>query len=178
MAQKQIVGYHGTTKNHAEAILRCGRFYDSTKDNEWLGHGVYFFEHKGYAVEWTKQDRFKYEIGHVLAADLIFDEIQLLDLDDPYDYAILEDVINKLLERYNNEGKSIVIKEKGLAEKSKQWCFACNAIRKLQPNIGIIIYTFQMYRPTDYARGFFQKNQRQICVSDHRIIHNIRTEVC
>lgn len=178
MAQRQIVGYHGTTKRNADEILRCGRFNDSTKENEWLGHGVYFFEYKAHAIEWTKHDRFKDEVVQVLASDLIFEESQLLDLDNPADYADLKDVITRLVAKYNEEGKYISIKPNALALRSKQWCFACNTIRELQPNIGIIIYTFPIKMTTDYEKGFFQKNQRQICVSKHSIIHNIRTEVC
>jgi hypothetical protein len=39
---KIYIGYHGTDASCVESICKEG-FRISDKENEWLGHGVYFF---------------------------------------------------------------------------------------------------------------------------------------
>ena len=59
-----------------------------------------------------------------------------------------------------------------LDEKSR-WCFACNLIRDLCPEIGIIVKTFPLkYSVSECIQ--FPCVQRQICVSDHSIITCIK----
>lgn len=40
-----VVGYHGTSYDHALDIMATGQFSPSTNDYDWLGHGVYFWEY-------------------------------------------------------------------------------------------------------------------------------------
>ena len=43
MADKQeYIGYHGTNKEYSSLIVKNG-FKSSQGNDEWLGHGVYFF---------------------------------------------------------------------------------------------------------------------------------------
>jgi hypothetical protein len=42
---RTIIGYHGCTKRIAERILKGEPFSPSSNDYDWLGHGVYFWEH-------------------------------------------------------------------------------------------------------------------------------------
>jgi hypothetical protein len=42
---RTIVGYHGCTATTAGRILKGAPFSPSNNDYDWLGHGVYFWEH-------------------------------------------------------------------------------------------------------------------------------------
>jgi hypothetical protein len=51
-----VTGYHGTSLQTAASILRGGTLELSQNDYDWLGHGVYFWEHAPYrAWDWAKQ---------------------------------------------------------------------------------------------------------------------------
>lgn len=54
---RTIIGYHGTDQKTAERILSGEPFRPSTKDYDWLGTGVYFWEY-GYdrAVRWAEEN--------------------------------------------------------------------------------------------------------------------------
>lgn len=54
---RTIVGYHGTDRETADRILAGAPFQASTKDYDWLGTGVYFWEY-GYdrAVRWAQEN--------------------------------------------------------------------------------------------------------------------------
>lgn len=163
------VGYHGTTQENAERILREKRFVDSNKDNEWLGRGVYFFAYPGDAAWWVSVGRLKDQETAIIKADLAYTEEQALDLDD---HQQLE-AMNKILCCYvkaQSSRSGISVNISG-AEHYKQLCWACNLIKKLEPRIGIIIYTFSQKQPYKYLP--FAANQKQICVSDHSIIKHI-----
>lgn len=175
MADYCTVGYHATTKTNARSILSRHRFIDSNGPKEWLGKGFYFFAYLADAKKWcsTRKDLRGKETC-VLKAELKYNSEQLLDLDNPDDLETLEAILNEA-DRIN---KSAIIPLTTLSKESweKRICAACNLAREFYPNIGIIIYTFSNKQDTDFQNNYFQQRQRQMCVSDHSIIHNIRME--
>ena len=54
-----ITGYHGTKKSRCMKILETHEWIPSTGIRHWLGDGIYFFESKDDAINWTA--RFKDE---------------------------------------------------------------------------------------------------------------------
>jgi hypothetical protein len=51
-----VVGFHGTSVDRAETIVYAGEFIPSKNDYDWLGHGVYFWEHAPLrAWQWARQ---------------------------------------------------------------------------------------------------------------------------
>jgi len=51
-----VVGFHGTSIERAQSVLASGRFVRSQNDYDWLGHGVYFWEHAPLrAWQWARQ---------------------------------------------------------------------------------------------------------------------------
>jgi hypothetical protein len=53
---RSVQAYHGTSVERAEIILSSGQFIPSKNDYDWLGHGVYFWEHAPVrAWEWAKR---------------------------------------------------------------------------------------------------------------------------
>lgn len=168
----QNTAYHGTTEESAESILRTGRFYKSSKNIDWLGSGVYFFQYKAHAVWWSRNEAKKGKNAGqspaILSAKLTYTEQQQLDLDDPDDLKKLNGFVENALKLSTNLKNIYVNLE---ANQVKKWCFACNLYKKRNEQIGIIMYTFpsKSYR----GNGIYSENQKQICVNDETIISDI-----
>lgn len=166
MAQNKQTAYHGTSVAAAANIRKEQHFRNSEKDNEWLGSGVYFFRYKGHAQRWIKNRGL--EPGDVLTVTLEYDDRELLDLDDPDQ---LEAVNREMMPLINKMRLSGGIKPGKRYGKWLHWCLVCNLYRKLHPEVGIIIYTFAQKKEPGASR--FPSNERQICVSRHKIITQI-----
>lgn len=174
------VGYHGTLEVRAESILNGGKFIHSSKKTEWLGSGVYFFKHKGYAIWWAneqvkhkpKTKKGEKNLPAVLRADLVFTEDQLLDLDDPLQLDLMNEFIDeyiRLVPGYNNIWNR--------ASDEERWCLACNLYRRINTKIKVICLTFHVSTPKNRENtGKFPKSQFQYCISDDSIINNIKKE--
>jgi hypothetical protein len=51
-----VFAYHGTRLDRADTIVGTGKFIPSTNDYDWLGHGIYFWEHAPLrAWQWAKE---------------------------------------------------------------------------------------------------------------------------
>lgn len=54
---RTIVGYHGTDQATAAALVDGDKFGASTNDDDWLGHGVYFWEYAPQQAWWWAKRR-------------------------------------------------------------------------------------------------------------------------
>lgn len=85
---RTIVGYHGTSKATAERLVDGQPFGKSENEDDWLGHGVYFWEYgPQQAWRWA-------EHRHGTKAAVVGASIRLgrcLDLLDPSNTALLTD---------------------------------------------------------------------------------------
>ncbi len=169
-------GYHGTTQEAAEHIIAEHNFIDSNKNNEWLGSGVYFFEYRLHAEWWISVGRLKWQETSILKAELNYTKDQELDLDDPAQLNELDRIVQEYVKLLcgKKDGKKIAAKLLGNTSPEK-WAFACNTVRKLQPNIGIILYTFPTNPNLKLGVSGFRQTQRQMCVSNHAIIGTIQS---
>lgn len=175
MADYCTVGFHATTKANAKSILFRHIFIDSNKRNEWLGRGFYFFAYFADAEQWCKTRKdLRGKETCILKADLKYNSDQLFDLDNPADLKTLEDILRKV-DEINKEAR-IPLTITRNASWEERICAACNLVKVFYPNVGIIIYTFSNKQDTEFQNKFFPQRQRQMCVSDHSIIHNIRME--
>lgn len=172
MTRNRIEGYHGTTKANAMDILSQNHFRNSTKNNEWLGTGVYFFAYAGHAKWWCSHARFANCETVILQAILEYRQEQLLDLDDPSTLEKVNLFVKTALEHADELGLSLGLVEFSSFPKEKRWNFTCNLVRKLMPEIGMITKTFFPNHSTPEPTRF-PCAQRQICVSDHGIIMSV-----
>lgn len=172
MNKNNMIGYHGTTRDNAEKIVSQQSFIDSDRENDWLGRGVYFFAYKLHASWWVTHRRYQGKKVEILEAELQYTDEQMLDLDDPEQLSILDDIVKYAVENANSSEGSIGA---DLKTPQEHGCFACNLIKKLNPSIGIIVYTFRdSGKRSEYEYIKLSGNQRQICVSDHSIIANVK----
>lgn len=165
-----LSGYHGTTQENANKILEQQYFKESTKENEWLGKGVYFFAFKDSAKWWIQADRYKNQDTAILKAVLKYENEQFLELDDPAQLKKINEYM-KYIASQNKVVRDLYLEQQ---DKAKVWCFVCNLIKRIEPNIGMIAYTFQ--RKDCYSHTKLYSNHRQICVSKQEIITDIQQE--
>ena len=49
-----VKGFHGTKKGYAVKSQESNKFHRSNEANDWLGHGIYFWENDpSRAIEWA-----------------------------------------------------------------------------------------------------------------------------
>ena len=162
-----LTGFHATEQRSADAILNKQEFRDSHKDNEWLGYGVYFFKYHANAEWWADVIVSRRSKAVILKANLEYTKEQMLDLDDPDQFGLLNTTYKIAMERANELS---IAKAYSPIEMKKQWCFACNLYRQLYPQIGIISFTFKK-KPMSIPG--MQVSECQLCVSNHDIIGSV-----
>lgn len=172
MIKETKIGYHGTTYSAAQKIISDQQFNPSTRSNDWLGTGVYFFAYKIHAEQWTQHRRYISQKTAILAAEMVYTDAQMLDLDDPQMLDLMNTVVEKSIAKTNASKVSGAIVDFTKKSRQERWCFACNLYRKLNPNIGIIKYTFPG-SPRQQGTSGFVPNQCQLCVSDNKIITKV-----
>ncbi|MCI8603396.1 MAG: hypothetical protein HFE79_04535 [Ruminiclostridium sp.] len=69
-----LTGYHGTTLDNANRILKEEKFNISNKDTEWLGEGIYYYVNISDAYEWKNADA-------ILHSVIKIDDSEYLDID-------------------------------------------------------------------------------------------------
>lgn len=168
MTKVRLTVYHGTSQKAAKSIEETQEIHDSQKNDEWLGHGAYFFVYPGHAIRWIYRNT-KLQPGKIIKAKLEFKPDQLLDLDDPDQ---LEQMNKELLEFCKKIGRRISIKWPESKEKLHRiWCWGCDTYRELHREIGIICYTFAQNK---YAFApHYHYTEKQLCVSNHQLIKEL-----
>lgn len=105
-SQHHFVGYHGTDASKVSSIQQFN-FNKSTEDDDWLGHGVYFFV-EGIscpvenASEWAVNQAFKKKYAEyaVLQADIV--GIRLLDTTTLDGLKAFNTIRNALIRKHNS----------------------------------------------------------------------------
>jgi hypothetical protein len=78
---RTIIGYHGCTARTAARLIKGAPFAPSNNDYDWLGHGIYFWEHGPDRAMRFIQDKLRREerrekpavVGALLQLGLCFD---------------------------------------------------------------------------------------------------------
>ncbi len=89
-----ITGYHGTKKSRCMKILETHEWIPSTGIRHWLGDGIYFFESKDDAINWTA--RFKDESA-IIEAKIRVDEDKFFYLCNKSHLEVFQEVANLIL---------------------------------------------------------------------------------
>lgn len=101
---RTIVGYHGTSAAKAELIVRTQTFRPSLNQADWLGHGVYFWEHAPkQALAWAER-RYPGQ-GAVVASMIRLGNC--LDLLDPDNAMLLRSFHDRLSQTLAERGESL-----------------------------------------------------------------------
>lgn len=173
--KKEIKVYHGTSYAHGTKILDEQEFLPSTKNNEWLGKGVYFFSDKRDA-EWWARDRYKRDETLknnpvVLSANLVYDEERFINLSDKAQMRRLVLEAKKMIRKIRLSGLGA---PSNFETEEELMCLCCNLYKK-KYKIDLIAYNFPRLKRND--AGFpFVWYQEQYCATSNSIIHNIKME--
>ena len=114
-----VVGYHGCTENFARSLLLGNlpvqHWRPSTNEWDWLGHGLYFWEHSPErALRWAREKYSKRQdkpavLGAVLQLGRCFDllnEAQTILLAESYQF-LVQDFAQKGLALPKNRGAGL-----------------------------------------------------------------------
>lgn len=169
MGETCITGYHGTTQSYAGKILKEQKFLPSSSKKEWLGKGVYFFDDRNHAIGWAhiRARKNKESVAVVLAADVCVKSSEFFDLDIPENVLRLEDYFEASID----DGEFVGGAPRFQSDDELR-CFTANYYKRTHPEIKVLAYTFDS---TQKTRMGFAIKQRQLCVSSHDVISNIRT---
>ena len=180
MSQKILTGYHGTTKEKSESILKQGFKISKSQEQkyEWLGDGIYFWDDIFYAVQWNiinmeKKYNDKNEKNlmnyAIIKSKIIVNKSKLFDISSP-EGSIIYSKLKKKLEKKLIESGSEKLIEKLKKQSDKFW------INILEDNgffkeFDVIMAEFKNKKRNEkYKDDILLNVQKQICVKNQKCI--------
>lgn len=155
----EILGYHGTTRKAASSIIENNNFKKSIKKNEWLGHGVYFYELYEKAKWWASQIE-KDEEQAIIKSNILVPERYYLNLDKPSE----EDKLAEFIQFIEKSGKKFIVS----GDEIEKRCKFMNLYMK-HGGFKVIAATFvstnRRYKKYLDSIGYV-RTEKQICVHD------------
>lgn len=185
MNEKIIVGYHATSRENIESILKNGFVESKASKGHWLGKGIYLFENLYYAIEWgilgvIKSDINDYNIIKktcgILIIDLDIENYKVIDFSEPQGYVIFERLLQIIKNYYSEEKYNEIV--------SKGYAYIIKVIENLEKqnneqyisrfDIVCAVYPKYIAKPkTNFAGDFIPCVQKQICIKNKDAIKNI-----
>lgn len=162
------VGYHGTSEEKGNQILKCGYFKWSDGEDEWLGSGIYFFERSGYYAIWWASDIKHFVNYRILKADITLESEKILDLTVPSNTDELDYYANMLMQK-KAKTKSFAHKE---INDNLVINYIYNNIQKFDAVIGIFDQT--RYKRKALYKSRILPHQIQVCIRNTPCITNIQ----
>lgn len=180
MSQKILTGYHGTTKEKSESILKQGFKISKSQEQkyEWLGDGIYFWDDIFYAVQWNiinmeknYNDKNEKNLMNyaIIKSKIIVNKSKLFDISSP-EGSIIYSKLKKKLEKKLIESGSEKLIEKLKKQSDKFW------INILEDNgffkeFDVIMAEFKNKKRNEkYKDDILLNVQKQICVKNQKCI--------
>lgn len=152
-----LTGYHGTSNESADNILKENFFKPSESDEEWLGRGIYFYFDFADAYEWRNNES-------ILHSIIKIDDDEYLDLDTEEGLNICRKAIDKIIEY----GIVTDLKNKNMAQKNQ--CAVMNCIWKLSDTIKVMSRSFPRERKVIEMIMDERSLRKEFCVKDNSCI--------
>lgn len=157
-----VTGYHGTTKNNANKIVKENRFKISNNKDEWLGKGIYFYEKYSDAVKWETKD--KHHSDAVLHVIVEIDDNEYIDFDS--------DKGKELFARMMGIIKSQNVEIRSNSAQINQ-CSTMNYIWENVPEVQAVFASFPT-EPSIYPVMLqYRSLRREFCVRNNDVIKDI-----
>jgi hypothetical protein len=167
-----VIGYHGCTRKFARELLlgvRSGRDWrPSTNDWDWLGHGIYFWEHSPErALRWARET-FARRQGTAAVIGAVIQLGRCLDLLDEASVRLVTDSYRQLEQSYRDENL-VLPQNRGRDWKRRDLdCLVINdCIRRLQSGgarYDTVRGAFLEGEPAYPGAGFSKEGHIQIAV--------------
>lgn len=162
----ELIGYHGTSKDKAKSITKMKLFNKSTKNNEWLGHGIYFYELFEKA-EWWSKNRYKNN-DCVLESKIIVDKSHYCNLDIPEKEDELFNFIKELEENGNYDYLF-----RGDTNKRRCDLFNLYSTYKDIHVLGATLLSTNKKGKNELSNFGYQRTEKQYCVYNEDCIRDI-----
>lgn len=101
---RTVVAFHGTSKTTARKLIAGAPFGKSENDDDWLGHGIYFWEYAPQQAWWWAKRRYGSNAAVVGALVRLG---QCIDMLDPSNARLLHAAHADLEAAYRAEGKEL-----------------------------------------------------------------------
>lgn len=177
-----LTGYHATTKDRGQEILKNGfNISKSQNDNyEWLGDGVYFWDDDYYAVQWNMIDLEKKNKDKsienlneytIIKSDIKVNKLKLFEISSPEGSFIYNDFKNKLKNKFIENGCEKYVEEL-MKSSDKFW------INLLEDNgffndFDVVTAIYKNEKSKEkYKDNVVLNTQKQICVKNIKCIIN------
>lgn len=149
----QIIAYHTTEKSRADSIIRSNFFKGSTKSNEWLGAGIYFWDDIEDA-EWWKSN-----IKNVTKENTKVIKVILNCKNSEYRDLTLKDNMNeyKRICKEVEKSKHVKVNTKSVSELRNLYC---NYYKRL---LKIRLISYEFVRNNNFG---FQDRSIQHCLGE------------
>lgn len=153
-----ITGYHGTTLDCGNNIIKEGQYHLSSSKTEWLGKGVYFYVNFSDAFEWKPKSGDEKVVLHSV---IRVKDDEFLDLDSDEGAVVW----NRILD-YICVSENIVLD--GTHEENQ--CAVCKMIWDSNPQIKVIAASFATALSKAKVLIDRRKRRREFCVRDNESI--------
>lgn len=175
MKKLEFIGFHATSQENANKIMRDDFIINQKRNNEWLGHGVYLFKHKIDANSWADGTYYCKPNPSLIKCFVEITKEKYLDLDNPEKLNEYYVHFNQVLELLSEQKMAVSFKSK-----EEAMCWGLN-IYKQNKNIDVITYTFTNNRTKNamnygHNKMVYNYNEVQICVSKGNVI--VKKELC
>ena len=170
--ERIVIGYHGCTEEFARSVLLgtlpISEWRPSTNSWDWLGHGIYFWEHSpARALRWAQETyRARTQVPSVIGA--VVQLGRCFDLLNEAVTSILADSHEELVKVFAKKGRALPRNRgKGLKRRDLDCLVINNCLRRLQSR-GIEYDTvrgaFLGGEPAYPGAGFSRESHIQIAV--------------
>lgn len=160
----ELTGYHGTIKENAKKIIKENHYKLSTKNDEWLGDGIYFFKDIFWANYWARMVSKNWHGQPAVLKSLIScKNEEYFDLDSVDNKKKIE---NSLKDFANTESS---VGAPNFENKEEMRSFYCNFYAELN---NILVYSCN-FPGVGFDDLGFPKTQVQYCVRDNSAIKSI-----
>lgn len=102
---RTVVAFHGTRKSAAEKLISGTAFGKSENDDDWLGHGIYFWEYAPQQAWWWAERRYGAADAAVVGSLVRLG--RCIDLLDPSNASLLVAAHAELDEALTSAGQTI-----------------------------------------------------------------------
>jgi len=156
-------GFHGTTRNSADEILKTGYFNFTNGEEEWLGKGIYFFDIDVKQACYFCAKARKYTEWAVLSCNIVTDNYIDLTMIDHYE--AFKKTVAKLKNRY-------LKRSDGTPRKLMNSVYV-NAMYDMTP-FDLIRAVFIVPPGYEVDRTNIYPSELQICVRNRNCIKSVR----
>lgn len=152
-----LTGYHGTSNESADNILKENFFKLSESDKEWLGKGIYFYFDFADAYEWRNNES-------ILHSVIKIEDDEYLDLDTKEGLNICRKAIDMVI-KYGVVSNP---KDKKMAQKNQ--CAAMNCIWRLSNTTKVMSRSFPREPKVIEMLIDERPLRKEFCVKDNSCI--------